>query len=48
MVVEKPFTQMVLDGTMMLVNGSLRLKHYVYDTGLKNLIERFVQQIKDK
>jgi putative transposase len=26
----------------------LRLKHYVYDTGLKNLMERFVQQIKDR
>jgi len=24
----------------------LRLKHHVYDTRLKNLIERFVQQIK--
>jgi hypothetical protein len=49
-VVVKPFTQMVLeDGTMMLVNGLLRLKHYVYDTKLKNLIERlFVQQIKDR
>ena len=26
----------------------LRLKHHVYDTGLKNLMERFVQQIKDR
>jgi putative transposase len=28
----------------------LRLKHYVYDddNGLKNLMERFVQQIKDR
>src|SRR5918996_2972177 len=24
----------------------LRLKHHVYDTGLKNMMERFVQQIK--
>jgi putative transposase len=26
----------------------LRLKHHVYDTGLKNLMERFVQQIRDR
>ena len=26
----------------------LRLKHQIYDTGLKNLMERFVQQIKDR
>jgi putative transposase len=26
----------------------LRLKHHVYDTGLKNLMVRFVQQIKDR
>ena len=26
----------------------LRLKHHVYDTRLKNLMERFVQQIKDR
>ena len=26
----------------------LRLKHHVDDTGLKNLMERFVQQIKDR
>ena len=26
----------------------LRLKHHVYNTGLKNLMERFVQQIKDR
>ena len=26
----------------------LRFKHQIYDTGLKNLMERFVQQIKDR
>ena len=26
----------------------LRLKHHVYDTRLKNLMERFVQQIKNR
>ncbi len=26
----------------------LRLKHQIYDAGLKNLMERFVQQIKDR
>jgi transposase-like protein len=26
----------------------LRLKHHVYYTGLKNLMARFVQQIKDR
>jgi putative transposase len=26
----------------------LRLKHQIYDTGLKNLMERFVQHIKDR
>jgi hypothetical protein len=46
MAAENPYSQMVLDGT----NACkwLRLKHNVYDTGLKNLMERFVQQIKDR
>jgi putative transposase len=26
----------------------LRLKHIVYETGMKNLMERFIQQIKDR
>ena len=26
----------------------LKLKHIVYETGMKNLMERFIQQIKDR
>ncbi|MEP0825664.1 MAG: hypothetical protein HRF40_09270 [Nitrososphaera sp.] len=26
----------------------LRLRHYVYGTELKNLMERFIQQVKDR
>jgi putative transposase len=26
----------------------LKLKHRVYETGMKNLMERFIQQIKDR
>jgi hypothetical protein len=35
---------MVLTGTMMLENAA----HHPYDTKLKNLMERFIQQIKDR
>ncbi len=40
-----------IDGARRWYNNAckwLRLKHKVYDTGLKNLMERFVQQIKDR
>jgi putative transposase len=26
----------------------LRLRHQVYETGMKNIMERFIQQIKDR
>jgi hypothetical protein len=47
---ENPYSQMVLDGTMMMLDCKwLGLKYQVYENGLKNLMERlFVQQIKDR
>jgi hypothetical protein len=39
---------MVLIGIMMeLANKWLRLKHVIYGTHHKNIMERFIQQIKD-
>jgi transposase-like protein len=43
------FTQMVLDGIYMdACKWWLRLKHQVYATELKNIMERFIQKIKDR
>jgi hypothetical protein len=44
---ESLFILTVLVGTMMLVNDG-RLKHYVYEIEMKNLMERFIQHIKDR
>ena len=46
MVVEKPFTQRWCSRWYDDACKWLRLKHQIYDTELKNLMERFVQQIK--
>jgi len=45
---EKPYSQMVLDGIWMDACKWLRIKHQVYATELKNIMERFIQKIKDR
>jgi hypothetical protein len=42
------FADSVPNGIMMPAGWLLRLKHTVYDTEMKNMMERFIQQIKDR
>ena len=42
------FTDGALDGIYMDACKWLRLKHQVYATELKNIMERFIQKIKDR
>jgi hypothetical protein len=49
MAAENPFTQIELDRWYNDACKWLMLRHQIYDTRLKNLMERFVQQqIKDR
>jgi hypothetical protein len=43
-----PYSQMVLDDITMLADGFEAEPSYVYGTELKNIMEMFIQHIKDR